>query len=101
MENSFVKEKKESTLVVHMSGRLDSMNAAEFSRDILASLADVSTVILDFAELIYISSAGLRALLQIKKQMNQQNGEVIVKNLSDEITEVFTMTGFDQILKVE
>ena len=84
-----------------MSGRLDSMNAAEFSRDILASLADVSTVILDFAELIYISSAGLRALLQIKKQMNQQNGEMIVKNLSGEITEVFTMTGFDQILKVE
>lgn len=101
MENGFVKEKKESTLVVHMKGRLDSMNAAEFSRDILASLADVSVVILDFAELIYISSAGLRALLQIKKQMNQQNGEVIVKNLSGEITEVFTMTGFDQILKVE
>ena len=96
-----MKEKKESTLVVHMSGRLDSMNAAKFSSDILASLADVSTVILDFAELIYISSAGLRALLQIKKQMNQQNGEVIVKNLSGEITEVFTMTGFDQILKVE
>ena len=101
MEYSFVIEQKESWFDVHRRGRCESMRAAEFSRDILASLADVSVVILDFAELIYISSAGLRALLQIKKQMNQQNGEVIVKNLSGEITEVFTMTGFDQILKVE
>ena len=47
MENSFVREKNESTLTVHLKGRLDSMNAAEFSRDILASLADISMVVLD------------------------------------------------------
>lgn len=99
--NDFIKQVNGSTLTVLMHGKLDSMNSSEFSADLLSSLENINQLVLDFSGLIYISSAGLRVLLHAKKQMNQQKGEMIVKNLSSEIEEVFSMTGFDKILKVE
>lgn len=96
-----IKHVNGSTLTVLMYRKLDSTNSTEFSADLLSSLENINQLILDFSELIFISSAGLRVLLQAKKQMDQQKGEMIVKNLSDEIKEIFHMTGLDKILKVE
>ena len=76
-------------------------NASEFERDLLASLDSISKLVLDFSDLYYISSAGLRVLLKALKQMKQQEGTVIVRNLSPVVEEVFRMTGLDQILTVE
>lgn len=88
-------------LTVALHGKLDVSNASDFERDLLASLDSISKLVLDFSDLYYISSAGLRVLLKALKQMKQQEGTVIVRNLSPVVEEVFRMTGLDQILTVE
>ena len=55
---------------------------------------------LDFAELEYLSSAGLRVILAAQKVMNKQ-GEMIIKNVNDTINEIFEVTGFIDILTIE
>ena len=54
----------------------------------------------DFTELEYISSAGLRVLLSAQKTMNVK-GSMTVRNVSDEIREIFDVTGFSDILTIE
>ena len=60
----------------------------------------VESLILDFAALEYLSSAGLRVLLATQKTMNKQ-GKMIVRNVNETIAEVFEITGFANILTVE
>ena len=65
-----------------------------------SSLGGVTALILDFAKLEYISSAGLRVLLSAQKVMNTQ-GSMKVKNVNETILEIFEVTGFSDILTVE
>jgi anti-sigma B factor antagonist len=60
----------------------------------------VEKLVLDFAALEYLSSAGLRVLLAAQKVMNKQ-GEMIIKNVNDTINEIFEVTGFIDILTIE
>jgi anti-sigma B factor antagonist len=64
------------------------------------SIDGVKALEFDFAELAYISSAGLRVLLSAQKKMNKQ-GEMIIRNVSDTVMEVFEVTGFSDILTIE
>ena len=82
-----------------LRGRIDSSNAAETEEELLAQLKEsgCSEVILDAAELEYISSAGLRILLRIKK--NYPDMQII--NASPEVYEILEMTGFTEILTVK
>ena len=61
--------------------------------------AGVVKLVLDFAALDYLSSAGLRVLLQAQKTMNKQ-GEMIIKNVNETINEIFEVTGFVDILTI-
>ena len=63
------------------------------------ALKGIKELILDFANLEYISSAGLRVLLSAQKIMNKQ-GKMTIKNVCDEIKEIFEVTGFSDILTV-
>ena len=69
---------------------------AEFKQ----SITGVEKLVLDFASLEYLSSAGLRVLLAAQKVMNKQ-GEMIIKNVNDTINEIFEVTGFIDILTIE
>ena len=62
--------------------------------------AGVAKLVLDFAALDYLSSAGLRVLLQAQKTMNKQ-GEMIINNVNETINEIFEVTGFVDILTIE
>ena len=64
------------------------------------SIGGVELLILDFAALEYLSSAGLRVLLAAQKVMNKQ-GEMIVKHVNETISEIFEVTGFADILTIE
>ena len=57
-------------------------------------------LIMDMAKLEYISSAGLRVLLSTQKIMNKQ-GSLVIKSASDEVKEIFEVTGFSDILTIE
>ena len=89
-----------STLTVSLKGRLDTANSGEVSQDLLGSLNGVKQLVLDFTDLVYISSSGLRILLQLVKQLKGQQGELIVRHVSKEIMDVFKMTGFSSLLKI-
>ncbi len=89
-----------SELTVKVGGRLDTTTAPELEATIKENIADVTKLILDFSELDYLSSAGLRVLLQAQKTMNKQ-GEMIVKNINETIQEIFEVTGFSDVLTIE
>ena len=65
-------------LTVTIAGRLDTTTAPQLEAELKQSYAGVEKLILDFAALEYLSSAGLRVLLQAQKTMNKQ-GEMIIK----------------------
>ena len=86
-------------LLLAVEGRLDTATAPQLEAE-LKTLDGVESLILDFAALEYLSSAGLRVLLATQKTMNKQ-GKMIVRNVNETIAEVFEITGFANILTVE
>ena len=87
-------------LTVAIVGRLDTTTAPQLEEELKQSYAGVTKLVLDFAGLEYLSSAGLRVLLSAQKVMNKQ-GDMIVKNVNETINEIFEVTGFIDILTVE
>ncbi|SER80845.1 STAS domain-containing protein [Butyrivibrio fibrisolvens] len=87
-------------LTVAVEGRLDTTTAPELDDMLKAELGDVKKLLFDFAKLDYISSAGLRVLLLSQKTMNKQ-GSMVIKNVNEEINEIFEVTGFTDILTIE
>ena len=89
-----------SELEIKVAGRLDTTTAPELEKEISDSIAGITKLVLDFEALEYLSSAGLRVLLQAQKAMNKQ-GEMIVKNVNETIFEIFEVTGFSDVLTIE
>lgn len=89
-----------SELTVFVSGRLDTITAPQLESDLKDSIGGVTSLILDFSDLSYISSAGLRVLLSTQKQMLKQ-GKMVIRNVNEAINEVFEITGFTEILTIE
>ena len=59
------------------------------------------TIVLDCSEMSYISSSGLRIFLSLRKAAASQGGKVIVKSISDDIRQVFMMTGFLNLFEIQ
>ena len=87
-------------LTVTITGRLDTVTAPQLEAEFKGNINGVEKLVLDFAELEYLSSAGLRVLLAAQKVMNKQ-GEMIIKNVNETINEIFEVTGFIDILTIE
>ena len=87
-------------LTITIAGRLDTTTAPQLEAEFKQSINGVEKLVLDFAALEYLSSAGLRVLLGAQKAMNKQ-GEMIIKNVNETINEIFEVTGFIDILTVE
>ena len=88
------------TLALKLSGRLDTNTAPGLEAELGEKLDGVRELTLDMAQLLYISSAGLRVLLAAQKRMNRQ-GRMRLINVSEAVMEVFELTGFSDILTVE
>ena len=89
-----------SELTLVLNGRLDTTTAPELEAVIKENIAGVTNLVMDFAELEYLSSAGLRVILSAQKTMNKQ-GEMVIRNANETINEVFEITGFIDILTIE
>ena len=84
-----------------LEGRLDSA-AAQDTAEIFQSQAErFDRLILNMARLEYVSSAGLRIIKLLHMQMRRKDGELIVKNVNSMVMEVFEMTGFAGLLRIE
>lgn len=94
------KKQNGDSLMIALEGRLDTTTAPQLESVLRASIAGIKELEFDFSSLEYISSAGLRVLLSAQKVMNKQ-GSMIIKNASDDIMDVFEITGFTDILNIE
>ena len=91
---------KQLTAVV--DGRIDTLTAPDLEKKLLAAIEDVDSLLVDFSGVPYISSAGFRSLLAVKKAMianNNDNMKLI--NVSDAIIDIFEETGFIDIFDIE
>ena len=88
------------TLCVALEGRLDTVSSPELEECLREDLPGMTLLVLDFEKLDYISSAGLRVLLQAHKRMNGQ-GRMALRNVGESILEIFEVTGFTEILTIE
>ena len=89
-----------AALTVALEGRLDTTTAPKLEEELRGSVAGVSRLVFDLAKLEYISSAGLRVLLAMQKLMNRQ-GAMLLRNVIEAVMEVFEVTGFSDILRIE
>ena len=93
------KNLKGNTLTITLEGRLDTNTAPELEKEVEV-LDGVKKLIFDFKNLEYISSAGLRIILVLHKKMNNQ-GSITIKNVKENVKEVFEITGFSDILDIK
>ena len=87
-------------LTVAIEGKLDTTTAPEFEKTLGEILNGVTELVFDMTNLEYISSAGLRVLLKVQKVMFNQ-GEMKLFGVNETVMEVFEITGFSSILKIE
>ena len=93
--------KENNVTAVQLIGRLDTPASQEVSEKLEPIMANASgTIVLDCTEMSYISSSGLRIFLSLRKAAASQGGKIIVKNISDDIRQVFMMTGFLNLFEV-
>jgi anti-sigma B factor antagonist len=94
------KTKDGASLAFALEGRLDTSTAPQLEEAVNGDISGVTELTFDFSKLEYISSAGLRVLLSSQKTMNKQ-GKMTITNVSEEVMEIFDVTGFSDILTIE
>ena len=97
---NIAKETNGAALTLGLEGRLDTTTAPDLENVVKTELSGISELNVDMTSLEYISSAGLRVLLSAQKVMNKQ-GTMTIKNASEDVKEIFDVTGFSDILNIE
>lgn len=91
---------EQNTLHVLIEGSIDTITAPELETKLKEQWDDVAVLCLDFAKVNYVSSAGLRVVLEAEKHM-RKHGKMRLRNVCQDVKEVFEMTGFNEILTFE
>ncbi|MBR6242841.1 MAG: STAS domain-containing protein [Ruminococcus sp.] len=96
-----IKTNKEgSVLTVAIEGKLDTRTAPELEEMLKDSLDGITKLVLDLKELVYISSAGLRVVVTAEQAMEKQ-GEMVIRNVNEDVMNIFEVTGFVDALNIE
>ena len=90
---------KELTLSV--KGRIDTITAQELDEELNAEFGNFDSLILNFADLEYIASAGLRVIIATEKKLKDNDIPFVIKNVNDTVSEIFRLSGFSKILPIE
>ena len=94
------KKMADSVLHVSIAGKIDTVTAPALDRDLQEDCCASDALVLDFSEVDYISSAGLRILLRLHKRMVQREGMRII-HANETVREVFSITGFVDLFTIE
>ena len=89
--------KGEEALVL-LDGRIDSNVVTELEKGLLDATKRFDRLTLDFTRVPYISSAGLRLLVILDKTMKRKSGSFVLRNVRDDVMDVFNITGFSRLL---
>ena len=96
-----IQKRDGNSVNIALKGRLDSLEAPKLEKELVSLIeSGVTSVTLDFADLEYITSAGLRVLLGLQ-QILEESGELRILHVNEDIMNIFEMTGFTEILKIE
>ena len=91
-------EQQGDVMLLRAAGKLDAVTAPQFREDLEQTLPpDARRVVLDLSETPYVSSAGLRVLIVLAKQV-MPRGKLAVAGLNESVREVFELAGFDKIM---
>ena len=88
-------------LTVKVEGRIDTITSQELEASLNEEIDNFDSLTLDFDELEYISSAGLRVLIATQKKLKANDTPLTIINVNDTIKEIFRMSGFDKILTIQ
>ena len=89
-----------NTLFIDLDGRLDTITSQQLGELLPNEKRRNLDIDFNFEKLEYISSAGLRILVLFKKEAQATNNKMVIRNINDVVKEIFTVTGFDKILKI-
>jgi anti-sigma B factor antagonist len=96
-----IEENQSGINIFKLNGRLDSNTSQGFEKKIFQAIDDGSkSMIIDFKELEYISSAGLRVIFKATKALKREEGKMMLCDMQDYVKEVFEITGFDSFLPI-
>ena len=95
------KTESEKNCTLELEGRLDTTTASSLETVLKEVIETYETIILDLKPLEYISSAGLRVILGAQKQVNLKKSKMTIKNVNEQVMEVFEITGFIDILDIK
>ena len=94
------KANENGILTITVEGRLGTSTAPLFQDALIPEFDEIKEIILDFSKLTYISSAGLRVLIIGHKKAKSKNAAMSITNVSQEVMEIFNMTGFSEVLTI-
>lgn len=95
------KNMTEGTLTIAIDGRLDTITAPQLEEELMNSVTDeVETLVFDFENVEYMSSAGIRVIMAADKVMSRQ-GDMKLIHVNEEILEILDMTGLTDFLTIE
>ena len=98
---TIIEKEKDGILELSISGRLDAVTAVEADKDFNNLISEGhKSLLINLTELDYISSAGLRVLLVVAKRIQHNNGQVVLCALSENVNEVFEISGFSSIFSI-
>ena len=95
---TITKTENGSTVTLTLDGWLDTQAAPELQKELEGIDEKYESMVIDMEKLQYISSAGIRQLVSIYKKMN---GQLVIKNASVELKDIFHITGMDRMIKFE
>jgi len=91
------KKINDQSMLLIIAGRIDTNTAPELEKE-LEGLNDINEIIFDVKDVGYISSAGIRLIMQACKAMNLVKGRVVIKDIKSEVKGVLEMTGVDELV---
>ncbi len=94
-------EERGNVLILRISGRLDATSSPMMEKKIVSLIdAEQYRLLLNFENVEYLSSAGMRLLLSTTKKLKSKEGKMVVSSLAENVLEVIKMAGFDHILNI-
>lgn len=91
---------EDGTLFIEVEGRLDTVTSQELSNLLPSEKRANLDIDFNFEKLQYVSSAGLRLLVLFKKEAQATNNKMVIRNINEVVKEIFSVTGFNKILKI-
>jgi len=96
-----IEEKQNEVFIFKLEGRLDSNTSPGFEEKIDGAIGSgTNQMIIDFENLEYLSSAGLRVILKTTKALKRSEGKLVLCSMADYVKEVFEISGFDSFLPI-